>query len=216
VELTSQGSFASRALHQNSIRGINVGTSGDVNLAILGKIPEILTGDTLIKRQLSIGGLTLGGPEGGISGGGIELKGNGKNENKKGEEEGNAPAAEVGNEEPTTLQGEDILQFLSSIQGEETIEAAVEEAVALPAAGADDESAARVDEEVEQSNKAVEESEKFSEGFGITLDQNGKTANLGGNLGITTGSDGSTSVGGSNGINIASSGEATIEGNETE
>ncbi|KAF2463241.1 uncharacterized protein BDR25DRAFT_362965 [Lindgomyces ingoldianus] len=63
-------------------------------------------------------------------------------------------------------------------------------------------------------NLAVEQSEQFSEGFGITLDQNGNTANSGGNLGITQGTDGSQSVGGENGINIAANGEATIAGNE--
>jgi hypothetical protein len=65
-----------------------------------------------------------------------------------------------------------------------------------------------------QANKATEESEKFKEGFGITLDEAGNAVNSGGNLGITKGSDGSSSVGGENGINISKTGEATIKGNE--
>ncbi|RMZ69898.1 short chain dehydrogenase reductase family [Pyrenophora seminiperda CCB06] len=40
------------------------------------------------------------------------------------------------------------------------------------------------------------------------------TVNSGGNLGITKGSDGSSSVGGSNGINVAANGKATLAGNE--
>jgi hypothetical protein len=67
-----------------------------------------------------------------------------------------------------------------------------------------------------QANTATEESEKFSEGFGITVDEAGNAVNSGGNLGITQGSDGSQSVGGGNGINISTTGEATIEGNETQ
>ncbi|KAH4250592.1 hypothetical protein HBH69_227410 [Parastagonospora nodorum] len=70
--------------------------------------------------------------------------------------------------------------------------------------------------QAEKSNgvKATEESERFSEESGITVDQAGNAQNLGGNLGITQGSDGSKSVGGENGINIAASGEATVAGND--
>lgn len=69
---------------------------------------------------------------------------------------------------------------------------------------------------VEKSNgvKATEESERFSEEAGITLDGSGNAQNLGGNLGITKGSDGSTSVGGDNGIQVAANGAATVAGNE--
>jgi hypothetical protein len=68
----------------------------------------------------------------------------------------------------------------------------------------------------EKSNgvKATEESERFSEEIGITLDEAGNAVNSGGNLGITQGSDGSKSVGGENGINIAASGKVTLAGNE--
>ncbi|KAK2036525.1 hypothetical protein LZ31DRAFT_615342 [Colletotrichum somersetense] len=51
--------------------------------------------------------------------------------------------------------------------------------------------------------KAVEESEQFKENAGITVGANGQVQNIGGNLGITKGSDGSTSVGGKSGINIS-------------
>ncbi|KAK2007300.1 hypothetical protein LZ32DRAFT_662960 [Colletotrichum eremochloae] len=51
--------------------------------------------------------------------------------------------------------------------------------------------------------KAVEESEQFKENAGITIGADGQAKNLGGNLGITKGSDGSTSVGGKSGINIS-------------
>ncbi|KAK1579300.1 uncharacterized protein LY79DRAFT_346067 [Colletotrichum navitas] len=51
--------------------------------------------------------------------------------------------------------------------------------------------------------KAVEESEQFKDDAGITIGADGQVQNLGGNLGITKGSDGSTSVGGKSGINIS-------------
>ncbi|KAI8936678.1 hypothetical protein NX059_007073 [Plenodomus lindquistii] len=53
---------------------------------------------------------------------------------------------------------------------------------------------------------ATEESERFSEQASITLDGTGNAQNPGGNLGITKGSDGSTSVGGENGIQVAGQG----------
>ncbi|EFQ25970.1 hypothetical protein CGRA01v4_14383 [Colletotrichum graminicola] len=51
--------------------------------------------------------------------------------------------------------------------------------------------------------KAVGESEQFKDDAGITIGANGQVQNVGGNLGITKGSDGSTSVGGKSGINIS-------------
>jgi hypothetical protein len=62
--------------------------------------------------------------------------------------------------------------------------------------------------------KATQESEQFSENIGIVLNEAGNAQNIGGNLGITEGTDGSKSIGGENGINIAKSGEATLAGNE--
>jgi hypothetical protein len=62
--------------------------------------------------------------------------------------------------------------------------------------------------------KATQEAEQFSEEAGITLDKDGNAQNLGGDLGITKGSDGSTSVGGKSGINVAADGTATLKGNE--
>ncbi|KAI1641029.1 hypothetical protein F4809DRAFT_295837 [Biscogniauxia mediterranea] len=50
---------------------------------------------------------------------------------------------------------------------------------------------------------AVNEAEQFSENIGIITDAKGNAVNLGGDLGITKGSDGSISVGGEAGINIA-------------
>ncbi|KAI0475730.1 hypothetical protein GGR56DRAFT_647023 [Xylariaceae sp. FL0804] len=50
---------------------------------------------------------------------------------------------------------------------------------------------------------AVDEADQFDGELGITVDGAGNVANLGGDLGITQGSDGSTSVGGEAGINIA-------------
>ncbi|KAK8138283.1 hypothetical protein PG984_001663 [Apiospora sp. TS-2023a] len=51
---------------------------------------------------------------------------------------------------------------------------------------------------------AVKEGKQFKDNSGITVDRNGNTKNVGGDLGITKGSDGSTSVGGASGINILS------------
>ncbi|KAK1980210.1 hypothetical protein LZ30DRAFT_595253 [Colletotrichum cereale] len=59
--------------------------------------------------------------------------------------------------------------------------------------------------------KAVEESEQFKENAGITLGADGQAKNLGGNLGITKGSDGSTSVGGKSGINISARKDGTSD-----
>lgn len=56
--------------------------------------------------------------------------------------------------------------------------------------------------------KAVAESGQFSENLGIILDKNGNAVNVGGDLGITKGSDGSTSVGGKDGINVLSTASA--------
>ncbi|KAI1085631.1 hypothetical protein F5B20DRAFT_9808 [Whalleya microplaca] len=50
---------------------------------------------------------------------------------------------------------------------------------------------------------AVKESEQFADNSGITTDAGGNAVNLGGDLGITKGKDGSVSVGGDAGINIA-------------
>lgn len=62
--------------------------------------------------------------------------------------------------------------------------------------------------------KATQEAEQFSEEAGITLAKDGSAQNLGGDLGITKGTDGSTSVGGKSGINIAADGTAKLKGNE--
>ena len=51
---------------------------------------------------------------------------------------------------------------------------------------------------------AVKEGEQFKDKLGIIVDKNGNTKNVGGNIGITKGSDGSTSVGGAAGISILS------------
>ncbi|KAK7970370.1 hypothetical protein PG988_009443 [Apiospora saccharicola] len=51
---------------------------------------------------------------------------------------------------------------------------------------------------------AVKEGKQFKDNSGITVDRNGNAKNVGGDLGITKGSDGSTSVGGASGINILS------------
>lgn len=75
----------------------------------------------------------------------------------------------------------------------------IAEADANEAAESGKEAAAAKAGEVE----AVKESENFKDNAGITLDANGRAVNLGGNLGITKGSDGSQSIGGKSGINIA-------------
>ncbi|KAI0013602.1 hypothetical protein F4779DRAFT_562363 [Xylariaceae sp. FL0662B] len=49
---------------------------------------------------------------------------------------------------------------------------------------------------------AVKESERFADNSGIVAGADGNAVNLGGDLGITKGSDGSVSVGGEAGINI--------------
>ncbi|GKT46117.1 uncharacterized protein ColSpa_06298 [Colletotrichum spaethianum] len=56
--------------------------------------------------------------------------------------------------------------------------------------------------------KAVAESEQFKDNLGIIVGANGQVQNVGGDLGITKGSDGSTSVGGKDGINISARGNS--------
>jgi hypothetical protein len=116
---------------------------------------------------LSIGGLTLDGP-----GGGITVK-NGDNEDK-GQLEGQ-PAAPppTGGTASTSTEGQP---------------------AAFPAAG-------EAAKEPGQS-AALQESQPFDDNADITTDRDVNAANLGGDLGITKGSDGSTSVGGESGIHI--------------
>ncbi|KAL8375808.1 hypothetical protein RB595_007092 [Gaeumannomyces hyphopodioides] len=61
---------------------------------------------------------------------------------------------------------------------------------------------AKAGEAKEGEVEAVKEAEKFKDNLGITIDPNRGTTNIGGNLGITKGADGSQSVGGKSGINI--------------
>ncbi|KAK8088741.1 hypothetical protein PG997_003702 [Apiospora hydei] len=83
---------------------------------------------------------------------------------------------------------------------------------AKPAAGADKAQPAKGEAAAPAKGKggsaedvtAVKEGEQFKDNLGIIVDKNGNTKNVGGNLGITKGSDGSTSVGGAAGINILS------------
>ncbi|KAG9190936.1 hypothetical protein G6011_09024 [Alternaria panax] len=151
---------------------------------------------------LMIGGLTLGGPGGGITGEGLKLGGNQKGN-------GTATAAEAPKSSAT--KGEkpsDAKEGKPAAEGEKpaaTEEQKPKESEAGAGAGtenqpgrAEGESAKKEAEKQaqeakgEKSNgvKATEESEKFSEESGITLGQNGNADNLGGNLGITQGSDG--------------------------
>jgi hypothetical protein len=184
---------------------------------------------------LSIGGLTLGGAGGGLNLGGLKLGGNGqqqagqqnRNATQAAAEE-KAPDAEAA--KPAPKAAEPAVETVAP----EAKEPTVSETPVESSAGAGTENqpgraegeAARKEAlaesgqgeaaQQEKSNGvlATEESEKFSEELGITIDQAGNAQNLGGNLGITQGSDGSKSVGGENGINIAASGEATLAGNE--
>lgn len=179
---------------------------------------------------LKIGGLTLGGPSGGISGNGLQLGGNQQANNQQqqaGQEKGNSTAA-AGEQTPVAQTDRPFV-----LEGEQP--SAATEAETTPTqdigAGAGTENQpgraegeaaqleAQQEAQVAQGEKltgvkATEESELFSEEAGITLDKAGNAQNLGGNLGITTGTDGSTSVGGENGIQVAANGEATVAGNE--
>ncbi|KAI0603148.1 hypothetical protein F4775DRAFT_15159 [Biscogniauxia sp. FL1348] len=65
------------------------------------------------------------------------------------------------------------------------------------------EGAAQGEQAAAEGITAVNEAEQFSENIGIVTDAKGNAVNLGGDLGITKGSDGSISVGGEAGINIA-------------
>ena len=167
---------------------------------------------------LTIGGLTLGGSGSGITGNGLKLGGT---------EQGNntATTAEVPKSSAADDEAPAAVENLPAVEDGKSavaIEQELKETAASAGAGTENQpgraegEAARTEAEKENPNgvKATEESEKFSEESGITLGEDGAAANLGGNLGITQGSDGSKSIGGSNGINIAANGEATLAGNE--
>ncbi|KAH7070658.1 hypothetical protein BKA63DRAFT_420428 [Paraphoma chrysanthemicola] len=197
---------------------------------------------------LTIGGLTLGGPSGGVSAPGLNLGGNGQ---QKGEGEQNRNATEAAGEKAPAAEGQKPAAEAEKPAAEAEKPAAEAEKPAAeenqnakegateakqPAAGAGTENQpgraegeAAKEEALKEAGqgeaakpekaegvKATEESEQFSENIGIVLNEAGNAQNLGGNLGITEGTDGSKSVGGENGINIAKSGEATLAGNEQE
>jgi hypothetical protein len=177
--------------------------------------------------SLTIGGLTLGGSGSGISGNGLKLGKNGQRNStasateaqqlstakseKSAAAKGGKPAATgegkleaTGKPTPAEAEtdaGAGTENQLGRVEGETTEKEAEQEAT-------------KVKGEKSNGVKATEESEKFSEEAGITLNGAGNVQNLGGNLGITKGTDGSTSIGGENGINVAANGEATIAGNE--
>ncbi|CAJ2507041.1 Uu.00g082270.m01.CDS01 [Anthostomella pinea] len=77
-------------------------------------------------------------------------------------------------------------------------EAAAEDAAAGEAAANDAAEEGTATEDI----AAVEEAEDFDGNLGIILDGEANAINLGGDLGVTQGSDGSQSVGGEAGINI--------------
>ncbi|KAH7082357.1 hypothetical protein FB567DRAFT_447955 [Paraphoma chrysanthemicola] len=196
---------------------------------------------------LTIGGLTLGGPSGGLSAPGLNLGGNGQ---QKGEGEQNRNATEAAGEKAPAAEGQKPAAEAEKPTAEaekpaaegqkpaaETEKPAAEATeTKQPAAGAGTENQpgraegeAAKEEALKEAGqgeaaqpekaegvKATEESEKFSENIGIVLNEAGNAQNIGGNLGITEGTDGSKSVGGENGINIAKNGETTVAGNEQE
>ncbi|KAI4596605.1 hypothetical protein KJ359_005361 [Pestalotiopsis sp. 9143b] len=122
------------------------------------------------------GGLTIGGLTLGGPGGGITSN------NNQGQKEGQPAAAQPAESAAA-----------APAKGEATASAPAE-GKAAPTGEAAAQNPAEVG--------AVRESEQFDGDLGITTDKNGNAVNLGGDLGITKGSDGSTSVGGEAGINI--------------
>ncbi|KAF5852019.1 hypothetical protein GGP41_000759 [Bipolaris sorokiniana] len=185
-------------------------------------------------QGLMIGGLTLGGPDGGITGDGLNLGGNGNKGNgtamaagvkgKKPKKEkgmkGEKPAPAEGGEKPAGCAAPPPAGEGEKPKGEKPAPAEGGEKPAPPAGGeapaggekpappAGGEAPAGGEKPAPPAGGEAPagESEKFSEESGISLGKSGEAANLGGNLGITKGSDGSSSVGGKNGINVAASG----------
>ncbi|ORY59056.1 uncharacterized protein BCR38DRAFT_63401 [Pseudomassariella vexata] len=165
---------------------------------------------------LTIGGLTLGGPDGGIT----------YNPQAQTAVPATAPAPAQENgggltSGGITLGGPDggiqvnsgNRQGAQQGQPQATPEQPAAPAVGQPAATPAEKgqpAAAAGEAQKEGENNALKDSEQFSENAGITVTPGG-TTNVGGNLGITKGSDGSQSVGGKNGINIAAAPEAGPE-----
>jgi hypothetical protein len=223
---TDQKTLSARASRIDPLRRQIVGGSQRQNETQPERKPQRQKGG-----GLTIGGLTLGGPNGGLSAGTLQLGGNqkGNGQQQVGEQNRNATEAATRKAPSTEVEkpaAKSEKPSVSEVQtpaekgagagtenqpGRAEGEAAKEEALAEAKQQGKDEAA-----KSEKSNgvKATEESERFSEESGITLDQDGNAQNLGGNLGITQGTDGSKSVGGENGINIASNGDATLAGNE--
>lgn len=179
---------------------------------------------TIERRQLSIGGLTLGGPDGGISGGGLKVGGKG-GKNSTAAAGAAAPkaskpatgiadllAAAEGTAKPKPASSGGA--GTESQPGRAEGDAARAQAEGEAAAAKGEKPAAAAKGEKSEGVKATQEAEQFSEEAGITLAKDGSAQNLGGDLGITKGTDGSTSVGGKSGINIAADGTAKLKGNE--
>ncbi|KAF2032381.1 hypothetical protein EK21DRAFT_99022 [Setomelanomma holmii] len=174
---------------------------------------------------LTIGGLTLGGPNGGLTAGNLQLGGTGQrkgagqqNRNATEAAGGKAPAAEAQKpaaeaQTPDTEPAANVKQpsagtGIENQPGRAEGEAAKQEA--LKEAGQTE----AAQEQKADGVKATQEAEQFSDNIGIVLNEAGNAQNIGGNLGITEGSDGSKSIGGENGINIAKNGQATVAGND--
>ncbi|KAK7924045.1 hypothetical protein PG985_006099 [Apiospora marii] len=157
----------------------------------------------LAKRQVEVEnrGIQIGGA------GGLTLGGSGGKEKKAGANKGQAGGAARNQtaENLATLEGARQrangtasagggLSLGGILSGGEKAQPAKGE-VAAPAKGKSGSA---------EDVTAVKEGEQFKDNLGIIVDKNGNTKNVGGDLGITKGSDGSTSVGGAAGINILS------------
>ncbi|KAF1935049.1 hypothetical protein EJ02DRAFT_439483 [Clathrospora elynae] len=176
------GSLSTRAYHANPVRR----DPGFQKLDVL-----VTSGSQRHEAQkqqggggggLTIGGLTIGGPGGGITGNGLKLtenqQGNGRNAAeapKSPATEGKKPAAAAAE----TGAGAGTENQPGRAEGEAAKKEAQKEAQAAKGENSD-------------GFRATEESGKFSEEAGITLDGTGNAQNLGGNLGITKGTGGST------------------------
>ncbi|KAL5425311.1 hypothetical protein PMIN04_002654 [Paraphaeosphaeria minitans] len=209
------GSLSARAdtlgRRQIEIGGLKLGTGGNATTGAAGGQTQGGSGG-----GLAIGGLTLGGSNGGISGNDLSLPGGQNNNQSQRGQPGKAPAAE-----PAAPAAEPKVEPQSGAGSGTEKQPGRNEGEAAAAAEAKGEAAATKGEtaaEAGKSNgvKATEESERLSKEAVITLNKNGSAANLGGNLGITQGSDGSKSIRGENGINIAANGQATDAGTERE
>ncbi|KAI0128582.1 hypothetical protein BJ170DRAFT_335494 [Xylariales sp. AK1849] len=211
-ETRFSGSLASRANAMISVRHVDSGSAAKRSWLTAAMLPKMVDSSTepadLIKRA----GITIG------PGGSLQL-GGGKGQSGGGAAQGAtnqtvAGGAALESAKNNTGGGLTIgglalggpnggITVNNGAQGEQQGQPAAAQPAGEAVAGEAKAGEAKAGEAKAGETAALRESGQFDGNAGITTDKAGNAVNLGGDLGITKGSDSSTSVGGESGINIA-------------